>query len=185
MASDEILSSNLSYTITSREQAFVDSVVDPRRGTNMSDIQGVMEEDLTKAFAAVRAELDHEVVKMRDLIRTQVSSLRGEMLTRVDDKMAMFLHTLPSFTRAESPLIHDVVFSGDPQHLDPILYSIYDALAAYLSFFLDEGCRIEWILQHLKPVGLPSADWWLSLFAENLSLFDGRILEGKTAAYPF
>lgn len=144
-----------------------------------------MEGDLTKAFAGVRAEIGHEVFKIWELLKTQAISLRSELLTRMDDKMSTFASTHPVSSRTESPLIHNVSFLGDSQHLDSFLYSIYNALSAHEYLFADDGRRIKWIARHLKPVGSPAADWWLSLVAKNTSTFEGVALEGKTAAFPF
>lgn len=177
--------STAGYAMTTQERAFVDGVLEPRFRTNLAETRQFTEEYLTNAFAAARSELSGEVSKIRDLLKTQATSLRGEFLTRMDDKLATFVTTFPSSSRADPPLMHDVSFSGDSQYLDSFLYSVYDALAAHSSAFSDNDRRIKWISRHLKPVGSPAADWWLSLVAENASLFYNVILEGKTAAYPF
>lgn len=104
-----------------------------------------MEDNLTNAFAGVRAEIGHEVSKIRELLKTQASLLRSKLLTRMDDKMSTFASTHPVSSCTEPPLIHDVSFSGDPQHLDSFLYSIYNALSAHGSLFTDDGRRIKWI----------------------------------------
>lgn len=51
------------FVMSAQEQAFLDSVVSPRIGARVAKIRGVMKDDLTQAFAAVRIELNHEVVK--------------------------------------------------------------------------------------------------------------------------
>lgn len=118
-------------------------------------------------------------------MKTQALSLRGELLTRVDNKLATFTSTLPSSSCSEPPLLHNVSFSGDSLHLDLFLYSIYDASAAHSASFADDGRRIKWVARHFRTVGSPAADWWLSLIAENATLFDGVLSGGKTAAFPF
>lgn len=162
----------------------MDGVVEPHVQSTLNEMRALMEDDLRKEFAAVRSEVGQEVTKLRDWLRGQAVSLRGELLTRMDDKFATFT-SLPMSSRAEPPLLHDVSFSGDSQHLDSFLYSIYDALASHSSNFADDGRRIKWIARHLRPVGSPAADWWLSRVAENASLFEGDVPEGKTAAHPF
>lgn len=42
-------------------------------------------------------KLVKRLAKIKDLLKTQASSLRGGLLTRVDDKMATFVHTHSSF----------------------------------------------------------------------------------------
>lgn len=173
------------YVMSAQEQAFVEGVVGPRIRLEVSEIRRVMELDINKAFSDVRTELTSEVSKLRELLKTQATTLRGELLTRMDDKMTTFSSTFSLSPRSEPPLLHDVSFSGDSQHLDSFLYSIYDALAAHASAFSDDGRRVKWIARHFKPVGSPAADWWLSLVAENASLFNEQMPEGKTAAQPF
>lgn len=122
-----------------------------------------------------------EVSKLRELLKTQATTLRGELLTRMDDKMTTFSSTFSSSPRSEPPLMHDVSFAGDSQDLNSFLYSIYDALAAHASPFSDDGRRVKWIACHFKPVGSPAADWRVSLVAENVSLFNEQMPEGKKA----
>lgn len=49
------------YTMSALEQAFVDGVVTPWKCSNIAEIQGVMENDLRKVFAAVCAEVGQEI----------------------------------------------------------------------------------------------------------------------------
>lgn len=190
MVSDDLpslltVSSTPDYVMSAQEQLFAKHVITPQIRAKLADLRGVVEEDLTKAFAAVRSDLNHKVAKMRELLKVQALLLQSKFLTHVDDKMASFLSASPLSSRSEPPPLDDVVFSGEPQHLDSFLYSIYDALAAHLSAFVDNGLRIQWISGHLKPVGSPAAHWWPSLVAETASLFDGAIPPGRTAAYLF
>lgn len=173
------------YAMTAQEWAFLDGVVDPHFTSRMGDVCALMEEDLTSAFASVRSELSQEVVKLLELLRIQAVLLRGELLTRMDDKLATVMSSTRAPSRSEPPLLNDVLFLGDSQYLDSFLYLMYDAMAAHSSSFSDDGRRIKWIARHLRPVGSPAADWWLSRVAENASLFDGSVSEGKTAAFSF
>lgn len=169
--------STASHVMTTQERAFFDGVITP----HLDGVRASMAEYLTKEFVSISAE----VARVREWMKTQAALLRGELLTRVEDKIATCLVSLPHPSRAEPPLLHDVSFSGEPQHLDSFLYSIYDPLAAHSAVFVDDGRRIKWISRHFQPVGSPAADWWLSLVAENAVLFDSVISEGKTAAFPF
>lgn len=112
-----------------------------------------MEGDLTMEFSAVRLEVGQEVAKLRYLLQIQAVLLRGELMTRMDDKLATFLASLPTLSRSEPPLLHNVLFLGDSQNLDSFLYSICDVLASHSSGFVDDRRCIKWIARHLRPVG--------------------------------
>lgn len=137
----------------------MDGVVIPVVHLRVSEVRTFMEADLDKEFALVRGEisqlgqLNHKLVRLRETLKSQTTSLRGELLTQMDDKLTMFAANLPTSLRAEPPLLHNVSFSGDSQCLDSFLYSIYNALAAHAACFSNEGRRIKWVARHLRPVG--------------------------------
>lgn len=95
MVSDDLpslltVSSTPDYVMSAQEQLFAKHVITPQIRAKLADLRGVVEEDLTKAFAAVRSDLNHKVAKMRELLKVQALLLQSKFLTHVDDKMASF-----------------------------------------------------------------------------------------------
>lgn len=166
----------------------------------VKSLRQTLEHALRSEFAAVRAEIKSEVeqvreeikseaAQLRDNFRSQATALRNELMTRADDKLTTFSKTLPSSSTSAvgpepSPLA-DVSFSGESHQLSSFLYSIYYALSVHEARFADDGRRVKWISRHFRPASSPAADWWLSLVAENASLFDESLPEGMTASFPF
>lgn len=139
------------YVMTAQERLFVDGVLAPVMSSKVTEVWLFMEEDLAKEFSLVCGDigqLSHEITHLRDSLKTQVLSLQGELLTRIDNQITTFATTLPPSSRSEPPLLPDVSFSGDSQFLDLFLYSIYDLLAAHSACFADEGRQIKWVARH-------------------------------------
>lgn len=159
--------------------------MDPHFHSNMVGVQALMEYNLTKIFVLVQSELSQDFFKPREFLQSQVVLYRGELLTRMDDKLSTFFTSTHNSLRSKPPLLHEVSFVGDLQNLYYFLYLIHDVLAAHSSSFADNGYCIKWFPCYLRPIGSPAAYWWLSRVAENVSIFDVSVPEGKMAAFPF
>lgn len=123
---------------------------------------------------------------MRETMRSHIAALCSKLITQTDDKLTTFHKSLlTSSLYSEPAVLTDVSFSGNPSQLNSFLYSIYNVLAIHESWFANNDQRVKWIARHFYPVTLPAADWWISLVAENASVFDRSIPEGQTASFLF
>lgn len=149
-------------------------------------LRSTLHQHLASEFSSVRAELKSEVNQIREMMRSHLAALRSELITRTDDKLTTFQKTSSPFAISSEPAVMvDVAFSGDPGQLTSFLYSVYDALTVHENCFANNDRRVKWIARHFRPASSPAADWWISLVAENASLFESSIPEGQTASFPF
>lgn len=185
-----------SYVPTDQEQAFIDGVLTPKFvaigstfDAEVDKLRANLQQDLSTEFSSVRSELKSEIGQLREMLRSHLAALRSELITRTDDKLTTFQKSSSPFAlsslTSEPAVMVDVSFSGDPSQLTSFLYSMYDALAVHEARFVNDDRRVKWIARHFRPASSPAADWWISLIAENASLFESSIPEGQTAAFPF
>lgn len=175
---------------------FIDGVLTPKFieigntfDAEVEKIRANLQKHLTSEFSSVRSELKTEVNQLREMLRSHLAALRSELITRTDDKLTTFQKASSPFATSslnvEPGVMANVSFSGDPSQLTSFLYSMYDALAVHEARFANDDRRVKWIARHFRPASSPAADWWISLVAENASLFESSIPEGQTAAFPF
>lgn len=181
------------YVVTDREQAFIEGVLTPKFVEIGNAFDGEVdklrlrwEKELASEFASIRGELKTEVAQICEMMRSHLAALRNELITRTDDKLTTFhKSSAPSIPSLEPTVLTDVCFSGDPAQLTSFLYAIHVALALHDARFASNDRCFKWIARHFRPATSPAADWWISLVAENTSMFDRSIPEGQTASFPF